>query len=299
MTVGMNLSILNGATMLLVPRFTPKEVAGIAQKYKPQLFPGIPTMYIALSELPDFSERQFGSLQVALSGAAPLPPEVQQRFQKVSSVKLLEGYGLTEASPVTHSNPLNDCRPGTVGVPLPDTDAIITDPETWEPLPPGTVGEMTVRGPQVMQGYWNRDEETAEVLRDGWLRTGDLATMDADGYFRIVDRKKDVIIASGYNVYPREVEDVLYSHRDVLEACVIGVADPYRGETVKAVVVLKEHAQTTAEEIVAFCRKELAAYKVPRIVEFRSELPKSLVGKVLRRELREDTLQETEEYTPA
>jgi long-chain acyl-CoA synthetase len=299
MTIGMNLSILNGATMLLVPRFTPKEVASIAQKYKPQLFPGVPTMYTALSELPDFSERQFGSLHVALSGAAPLPPEVQHKFQKVSNVKLLEGYGLTEASPVTHCNPLNDCRAGTVGVPWPDTDAMITDPETWQPLPPGTIGELTVKGPQVMEGYWNRDEETAEVLRDGWLHTGDLATMDEDGYFRIVDRKKDLIIASGYNVYPREVEDVLYSHPDVLEASVIGVADPYRGETVKAVIVLKEHAQTTAEEIVAFCREELAAYKVPRIVEFRSELPKSLIGKVLRRELREDNLHETEEYTPA
>jgi long-chain acyl-CoA synthetase len=295
----MNLSVINGATMVLVPRFIAKEVAALAEKYKPQLFPGVPTMYVALAELEDFSERQFGSLQVCLSGAAPLPPEVQRRFQEVSSVKLIEGYGLTEASPVTHSNPVQDCRAGTVGVPFPDTDAMITDPETWEPLPPGRVGELTVKGPQVMMGYWKQPEETAAVLRDGWLQTGDLATMDGDGYFRIVDRKKDLIIASGYNVYPHEVEDVLFSHPKVLEASVIGVPDPYRGETVKAVVALKDGMEATTEEIIAFCRGELAAYKVPTIVEFRSELPKSLVGKVLRRELRQEAIGGTPSGSPS
>jgi long-chain acyl-CoA synthetase len=299
LTVGMNLSVINGATMVLVPRFIAKEVAALAEKYKPQLFPGVPTMYVALAELEDFSERQFGSLQVCLSGAAPLPPEVQRRFQEVSSVKLIEGYGLTEASPVTHSNPVQDCRAGTVGVPFPDTDAMITDPETWEPLPPGRVGELTVKGPQVMMGYWKQPEETAAVLRDGWLQTGDLATMDGDGYFRIVDRKKDLIIASGYNVYPHEVEDVLFSHPKVLEASVIGVPDPYRGETVKAVVALKDGMEATTEEIIAFCRGELAAYKVPTIVEFRSELPKSLVGKVLRRELRQEAIGGTPSGSPS
>lgn len=288
LSIGMNLAITAGATMLLVPRFVPKEVAAVAEKYKPQLLPGVPTMYVALAELPTFSAAQWGSLQACISGAAPLPPEVQQHFQEVSGSKLVEGYGLTEASPCTHCNPVQgETRAGTIGVPFPDTDAMITDPETWEPLPSGAIGELTVSGPQVMQGYWNRPEETAAVLRDGWLHTGDLATMDGDGYFRIVERKKDMIIASGYNVYPREVEDVLYSHPKILEAAVVGVPSTYRGETVKAVVVLRRDATATAEEIIAFCREDLAVYKVPSVVEFREELPKSLIGKVLRRELRE------------
>ena len=289
LTIGMNLGVVSGATMLLVPRFIPREVAGIAEKYRPQLFPGVPTMYLALTDLPGFSERQFGSLQVCISGAAPLPGEVQRRFQEVSRVRLVEGYGLTEASPVTHCNPImGDTRSGTIGVPFPDTDAMITDPQTWEPLPPGVVGELTVSGPQVMQGYWNRPDETAQVLRDGWLHTGDLAIADEDGYFRIVERKKDLIIAGGYNIYPREVEDVLYSHPKIQEAAVVGAPSAYRGETVRAVIVLKDGESATAGEIEAFCREYLAAYKIPRIVEFRDSLPKSLVGKVLRRELREE-----------
>jgi len=189
---------------------------------------------------------------------------------------------------VTHCNPLGDVRPGTVGVPWPDTDACITDPETWQPVSPGAVGELTVAGPQVMMGYWNREQDTRDVLRDGWLHTGDIASMDGDGYFRIVDRKKDLIIAGGYNVYPREVEDVLYSHPGVLEAAVIGAPSEYRGETVKAFVVLREGTEVSSEEIMMFCRRQLAAYKVPRLVEFRSELPKSLIGKVLRRQLRDE-----------
>jgi long-chain acyl-CoA synthetase len=179
-------------------------------------------------------------------------------------------------------------RSGTVGVPFPDTDARITDPESWETLPPGTVGEMTVSGPQVMKGYWNRPEETLSVLRDGWLHTGDLATMDEEGYFRIVDRKKDVILVGGYNVYPREVEEVMHLHPKVREAAVIGVASRHGGEMVKAFVVLEQGETASADEIIAFCKGELAAFKAPRIVEFRDELPKSLIGKVLRRHLREE-----------
>jgi long-chain acyl-CoA synthetase len=288
LTIGMNMSVFGGLTMLLVPRFIPQEVARLAEKYSPQLFPGVPTMYVALANLKGFSQRQFGSLEICISGAAPLPPEVQRSFQAVSGCRLVEGYGLTEASPVTHCNPVRgDARDDTIGVPFPDTDAMITDPETWMPLPAGAVGELTVRGPQVMQGYWNRPEETAAVLRDGWLHTGDLGTMDEDGYFHIVDRKKDLIIAGGYNVYPREVDDVLYSHPAIQEAAVIGAPSDYRGETVKAVVVVKEEAHLTEEEIIAFCRDELAPYKVPKVIEFRTDLPKSLIGKVLRRELRE------------
>jgi long-chain acyl-CoA synthetase len=290
LTIGMNLAVIAGATMLLVPRFFPKEIAGIAQKYQPQLFPGVPTMYVALSDLPGFSSEQWGSLEVCLSGAAPLPAEVQRRFQEVSKTRLVEGYGLTEASPVTHCNPvLGEARPGSIGVPFPDTDATITDPDTWAPLPVGAVGELTVKGPQIMKGYWNRPEETAQILRDGWLHTGDMATMDEDGYFTIVDRKKDLIIAGGYNVYPREVEEVLFMHSAIREAAVIGVPSEYRGETVKAVVVLREGSAISEQEVISFCREKLAAYKAPKTVEFRDELPKTLVGKVLRRELRESS----------
>jgi long-chain acyl-CoA synthetase len=289
MSIGMNLAVVAGAAMLLVPRWNAKEVASIARKHRPAMFPGVPTMYLALADLPGVGEREFGSLRACISGAAPLPPEVQRRFERVSHARLVEGYGLTEASPVTHCNPVHgDTRPGTIGVPFPDTDAIITHPETWEPVPLGEVGEMTVRGPQVMAGYWNRPEETLAILRDGWLHTGDLSAVDGDGYFRIVDRKKDLIIAGGYNVYPREVEDVLYSHPKVAEAAVIGVPSEYRGETVKAVVSVRAGMKLTEDEVIAFCRERLAAYKVPRIIEFRDELPKSLIGKVLRRELRED-----------
>lgn len=196
---------------------------------------------------------------------------------------------MTETSPVTHANPIDGRRvTGSIGLPWPDTDCRIVDPDTGEPLPPREIGEVAVRGPQVMKGYWNQPEQTAAVLRDGWLLTGDLGYMDEDGYFYIVDRKKDMIIAGGYNIYPREVEEVLYEHPAVREAAVIGVPDPYRGETVKAFVVLKDGARATEQELDAFCRQRLAAYKVPRIYEFRRELPKSAVGKVLRRVLQEE-----------
>ncbi|HZU12395.1 MAG TPA: long-chain fatty acid--CoA ligase [Chloroflexota bacterium] len=289
LTIGMNLAVAEGATMLLVPRFITDDVVHVAERYQPQFFPGVPTMYIALAEKSGVSPRQLGSIRVCISGAAPLDADVQHRFSGVTGARLVEGYGLTEASPVTHCNPVGTGgRVGTVGVPFPDTEAMITDPETWEPLPVGEVGEMTVRGPQVMRGYWRRPEETAEVLRGGWLHTGDMAVMDEDGFFRIVDRKKDVIIAGGYNIYPREVEEVLLAHPKVRDAAVIGVPNAYRGETVKAVIVLKEGMEVTTEELAGWCRDELAAFKVPRVIEFRDDLPRSLIGKVLRRSLREE-----------
>lgn len=288
MTVGMNLGVVAGAALILAPRFDPKEVAALVEKYQPAYFPGVPTMFVAFSQVPGISPRQFRSLRACMSGAAPLPAEVQARFEALSGARVVEGYGLTEAGPVTHCNPLGGARPGTVGIPWPDTDACITDPETWEPLPPGAIGELTVAGPQVMMGYWNHEQESNDVLRGGWLHTGDIASMDGDGYFRIVDRKKDLIIAGGYNVYPREVEDVLYSHPGVLEAAVVGAPSEYRGETVKAFVVLREGTEVSAEDLMLFCRRQLAAYKVPRVVEFRSELPKSLIGKILRRQLRDE-----------
>jgi long-chain acyl-CoA synthetase len=293
LSVGMNLCVAAGATMVLVPRFVPAEVARAVQKYRPQYFPGVPTMYLALCNLKSFSSKQFGSLEICISGASALPEEVQRRFEAVSGARVVEGYGLTEASPVTHCNPVHgDNLAGTVGIPFPDTDARITDPDTWEPLPPGSIGEITVRGPQVMKGYWDRPEETEHVLRDGWLHTGDLGTMDDDGYLRVVDRIKDVIIAGGYNVYPREVEEVLQAHPKVKEAAVIGVPNAYRGETVKAVIVPREGVDVSAKEVIEYCKRELAVYKVPKMVELRSELPKTLIGKVLRRQLRDEGIGE-------
>jgi long-chain acyl-CoA synthetase len=210
----------------------------------------------------------------------------------VTGGKLVEGYGLSEASPVTHGNFLWDKRvSGSIGVPWPDTDAKIISMETGEEVPVGEIGELVVSGPQVMKGYWKRPEETAATLKDGWLYTGDLGYMNEDGYFFIVDRKKDMIIASGYNVYPREIEEILYEHEDIQETVVIGVPDPYRGETVKAFIVLKEGKHVTESEVNEFCRKYLAPYKVPRQFEFRNELPKTAIGKILRRQLVEEEKQ--------
>jgi long-chain acyl-CoA synthetase len=228
-----------------------------------------------------------------------MPLEVMEAFEQRFGATIIEGYGLSETSPVTHVNPATGLRkPGTIGIPVPDTDAEIVDIDTGtRVLPPGEPGELRIRGPQVMAGYWGMPEETADAMRDGWFYTGDIATMDEDGYFTIVDRKKDMILASGLNVYPREVEEVLYEHPAVLEAGVIGVPDPYRGESVKAYVVLKPGASATAEELEAYCREHLSAYKVPHAFEFRDTLPKSGVGKVLRRVLVEEERQRTPEET--
>ncbi|MDR7602041.1 MAG: AMP-binding protein, partial [Armatimonadota bacterium] len=228
-------------------------------------------------------------IRVCISGAMALPQEVQRRWEETTGGKLVEGYGLTEASPVTHCNPiLGHRRPGSIGVPLPDTDARVVDPETGEEVPPGEVGELVVRGPQVMQGYLNQPEETAAALREGWLFTGDMVWQDPDGFFYIVDRKKEMINVGGLKVYPREVEEVLYRHPAVQEAAAIPAPDLERGEVVKAFVVLRPGMQASAEELIAHCRRELAPYKVPRMVEFRDQLPKSLIGKVLRRVLAEE-----------
>ena len=275
----------------LVIHANPREIPAIlklAHKARPTIFPGVPTMYVAIIHRPEIAKYDLRSIKACISGAAPLPPEVRKKFEKLTGGKLVEGYGLTEASPVTHANPLFGLYKEGIGIPLPDTEARVVDLESGtKVLAPGESGELCVRGPQVMKGYWGKAEETAGVLREGWLHTGDIATMDADGYFAIVDRKKDVILASGYNVYPREVEDVLFEHPAVLEAAVIGVKDEYRGESVKAFVVLKQGSKASAEDLRAHCKERLAPFKVPRDVEFRKELPKTLVGKVLRRALRE------------
>ncbi|NYE57855.1 long-chain-fatty-acid--CoA ligase [Carboxydothermus ferrireducens] len=292
MSVAMNFSLINAGTLVLLPRFEINEVMNTIKKYRPTVFPGVPTMYIAINNYPNAGSYGIDSIKECISGSAPLPVEVALKFEELTGGHLVEGYGLSEASPVTHCNPLGGKRKvGSIGLPFPDTEAKIVDPENYErELPIGEIGELAVKGPQVMKGYWNMPEETARVLKDGWLYTGDIARMDEDGYFYIVDRKKDMIIASGYNIYPREVEEVLFEHPKIKEAVVVGVPDEYRGETVKAFVVLKDGETATAEEIIAFCKERLAAYKVPKKVEFREELPKTAVGKILRRQLREEEL---------
>ena len=290
LTIALLGPITIGATMVIHPN--PREIEPVMKlitKTKPALFPGVPTMYIAIVNHPKVSSYDLKSIRACISGAAPLPPEVRKKFEALTGGKLVEGYGLTEASPVTHCNPIHGRYKEGIGIPMPDTDAKIVDVDTGtRDLGVGESGELAIRGPQVMRGYWNRPEETAQVItRDGWLLTGDVAVMDEDGYFRIVDRKKDLIIASGYNVYPREVEDVLFGHPAVKQAAVSGVADPYRGESVKAFIVLKDGATATDQEIVTFCKERLAPFKVPKQIEFAKELPMTLVGKVLRRALRE------------
>ncbi|QJD88390.1 long-chain fatty acid--CoA ligase [Cohnella herbarum] len=289
LTVLLNQTIFQAGTLLLVPRFDPKLVLETIRRRRPTVFPGAPTMYIALLNHPETQEDDLGSIKVCVSGAAPLPRDVQEKFEQKSGGKLIEGYGMTETSPVTHCNPIwNFRKPGTIGVPLPDTDVRIVGEDNLEPLPIGEIGELAIKGPQVMSGYWNRPEETAAALKEGWLRTGDLGTMDEDGFFTIIDRKKDIILAGGYNVYPREIEEVLFDHPAVKEASVLGVPDQYRGETVKAYIVLKDGWQVSDMQLDRWCRDRLAAYKVPKQYEFRTSLPLSLIGKVLRRKLKEE-----------
>lgn len=287
MTVCMLLSVKMACKMVIMPKFDALDTLKTIHKQRPTLFPGAPTIYIGLLNHPDIKKYDLSSIEACISGSAPLPVEVQQKFEEITNGKLVEGYGLSEASPVTHANFLWDGErvKGSIGVPYPDTDAKIISLDTGEPVPIGEIGEIVIKGPQIMKGYWNRPDETAETLKDGWLYTGDLGYMDDKGYFYVVDRKKDMIIAGGYNIYPREIEEVLYEHPDVQEVVVAGVPDAYRGETVKAYIVLKEGSAVTTEEINQFARKYLAAYKVPRIYEFRKELPKTAVGKILRRSL--------------
>ena len=296
MTVCMNHSIDRGYTQVIVP--DPRDIEGLLKvidRYRPTLVPGVPALYAALANHPAVQKRKYDltSIKQCMSGAAGLPPEVQRRFQEVTGGRLVEGYGLSEASPVTHANPLaGQDRIGTIGIPFPDTDCRIVDEETeTRILGPGERGVLCISGPQVMLGYWNRPDETAATLvadADGtiWLHTGDVAVMDEDGFFHIVDRKKDLILAGGgLNVYPREIEDVLYQHPAVAEAAVIGVPPNSPDQRVKAFVVLRPDTPATEEEIIEFCRGQLARFKVPKFVEFREVLPRTFVGKVLRREL--------------
>jgi long-chain acyl-CoA synthetase len=288
MTCVMISSVHAGGTVIVLPRFEVRSALNVVRKYRPTLFHGVPTMYVAFNNAPNVERYGFNSLRVCMSGGAALPVEVMQKFETLTGGRLVEGYGLTEASPVTHVNPPDGlAKAGSIGLPIPDTEVRIVDLKTGRrELPPGEAGEIIIRGPQVMRGYWRKPAETARALRDGWLYTGDIARRDAAGYYYVVDRKKDMIIAGGFNIYPREVEEVLFEHPQVKEAVVVGVSDDYRGETVKAFIVLQEGATVGAEEIISFCRVRLAPYKLPRQIVFRDSLPKSGVGKYLRRELK-------------
>ena len=291
MTVTMNNAIASAGAMILIPRFDAKEVLGSIKKYKASVFGGVPTLYGALITQPDISSYDLSSIKFCISGASPLPPEVQNKFMELTGGVLVEGYGLTEASPVTHANPLDPTletvKIGSIGLTWPDTEAKIMHEASGVELPVDMVGELAIRGPQVMKGYWNDPEETAAVLKDGWLYTGDYAKQDEDGYFYIVDRKKDLIKYKGYSVFPREVEDVLYEHPAVKVAAVVGIPDEESGEMPKAFIVLKDGAEATEEELIEFIRERVAPYKRIRAVEFRDELPMTLVGKVLKKDLRE------------
>ncbi|UFJ43020.1 long-chain fatty acid--CoA ligase [Brevibacillus humidisoli] len=290
MSCAMNIGILTGTNVILLPRFDVPEVLETIKEHQPTYFPGVPTMYVALNSHPDADRYGIDAIRVCNSGSAPLPVDLIGSFERKTGANMYEGYGLSEASPSTHANPRDGTKKlGSIGIPLPGTEArIVHLSDGTQTLPIGEAGELVIRGPQVMKGYWNMPQETASAIRDGWLYTGDIAKMDEDGFFYILDRKKDMIIASGYNVYPREVEEVLYSHPGVLEAVVVGVPDAYRGETVKAFLVLKPGQSATPEEIEGFCRQHLAAFKVPRMIEFRDSLPKTAVGKILRRVLVEE-----------
>ncbi len=287
---GMHLTIALAGNMVLVPNpRDQKDVLGSMQKHKATLFPGVPAMYVAINNNPDVAAGKYdiSTVRVCLSGAAPLLMETKQKFEQLTGATLVEAFGLSEALVATHVNPLQgEIRAGSIGVPLPNVDARIVDPEEGERvLGPNELGELVIKSPSVMQGYWQMPTETANTLRDGWLFTGDIARMDEDGYFFIEDRKKDMIIAGGFNIYPREVEEVLMNHPAVKEVAVAGIKDPKRGESVKAWIVKHEGNPTTEQEIIEWSKSQLAAYKYPRMIEFRDELPKTAALKVLKREL--------------
>ncbi|MEO8325792.1 MAG: long-chain fatty acid--CoA ligase, partial [Nitrospirota bacterium] len=290
LTTTQHLAIMTSASQVLLPRFQVQEALEAIHRYRVTIFSGIPAMFMMINEFEKVSRYDLRSLRVCLSGASPLPTEVQDRFRQLTGVKISEGYGMTEASPVTHCNPVYGETPaGSFGVPFPDTHCRIVDLETGKrDLPVGEVGELLVRGPQIMRGYWRNHEETQAVLKDGWLHTGDIVRRDSHGFFFLVVRKKDMIKSRGENVYPREVEEVLLRHEAVQDAVIVGIPHQKLGEAVKAYVVLKEGRSVTREALLSYCRNSLALFKVPTAIEFRSVLPRNIVGKVLRRQLREE-----------
>lgn len=285
LTVVVNAPLLRGAEILLVPRFSPKDVFDIIREKKATVFAGVPTMYNFLYQFPEGKKEDFETVRLAISGGSSLPVALLHHFEEKFDVRISEGYGLSEASPVTCFNPIEKERvPGSIGMSISNVENKVIN-ELGEEVPNGEVGELIVRGPNVMKGYYKMPEETVVALRDGWLYTGDLARRDEEGYFYIVDRKKDLVIVGGYNVYPREVEEVLYEHPDVVEVAVIGVPDINFGEAVHAFVVVKEGIPEVEEVFIQFCATKLAKYKIPKRIEFLKELPKNTTGKILRRSL--------------
>jgi len=299
MVVGMSVSILLGAKMVLIP--DPRNLQDLLRNieaYQTSFFPGVPTMYAVINQFPEAQAGRYDlrSVRACISGSAPLLKEVKERFEALTGAQLMEGYGLSEAPTATHCNPMfGEKRTGSIGLPLPDVDCqIVSLEDSQAVMPAGKIGELVMRGPQVMQGYHNRPAETQEALQGGWLHTGDIARMDSDGYFYIVDRKKELIKVSGYQVWPREIEEVIAGHPNVLEASVAGIPDPIRGEAPKAWVVLRPGATLDPQEIIDRCEEALVYYKIPVQVEFREALPRTLVGKVLRRELVRQHLEQVE-----
>lgn len=292
-TTCQNLAIATGCAVVLLPRFHADEVIKAIHTHRITMFSGVPMMYSMITEHPDATRYDLRSLRVCLSGASSLPADVQERFESLTGARISEGYGLTEASPTTHCNPMHGKHPsGSMGLPFPDTEARVVDSDNGlEDVPNGETGELIVRGPQIMLGYWNKEDETRAVLRDGWLHTGDLVRRDDRGYFYFVDRKKDIIKSRGETVYPREIEEVLRQHQAVSEAAVVGVADHDYGEVIKAYVVAKPGLLITEQALITHCAGLLARYKIPSIVEFRQELPRTVIGKVLRRVMRAEAAQ--------
>ncbi len=293
LTISLNFPVYFGGLLVLIPN--PRDIPGIVkniEKHKVTLLPAVPAIFNAITQFPGIEKHDLSSIKVCASGSAPIPASVSQRFEALTGVKISEGFGMTETSPATHFNPMAGTKKeGSIGPAWPDTDARIVDLEDGVTEMPGDAeGELVIKGPQVMQGYWNKPDDTADMIRDGWLHTGDIAKMDNEGYFYIVGRKKDMIICSGCNVYPDEVDEVLTGHPAVLESATIGIPDEKRGETVKSFVVLKPEYSTSADELVEHCKGQLASYKVPRSIEFREALPKSTVLKILRRELRDEEM---------
>jgi long-chain acyl-CoA synthetase len=290
LTVALLMVFAAGGTVVLQTRPEIRELLKLIDRYQPTQFPGVPALYQAFNRQPDIAKHRIHSIRYCVSGSAALPVEVQRRFEELTGATLVEGYGMAETSPITHVNPLaGERRIGSIGVPLPETDQRVVDLETGtKVLGVDQEGELCVRGPQVMQGYYRQPEETDPVLRDGWFRTGDVARIDADGFAYIVDRKKDMVNVGGMKVYPREVEEVLFQHPAVSDVAVVGAPDPEHGESVVAFVVRKPGAGVTAEELTMFVRDRIAHFKAPRRVEFRDQLPRTGVQKVLRRVLREE-----------
>ncbi len=288
MSVNMNTAILTGGEMVLLPRFKAREVVKAIQKYRPTFFTGVPTMFVAFSHLPDIHKYDLGSLQGIFVGAAPLTLAIKEVFESKTGGRMIEGYGLTEAVTAIMANPYRGRhKVGSIGIPFSDVQArIVSLDDGWD-LPPGEQGEIVLKSPTLMLGYYNHPEATCEAVRDGWLYTGDIGYVDEDGYFYITDRKKDLIITGGFNVFPREIDELIYQHPKVQEGICLGLPDPYKGERIKVYIVLKPGETATQEELIAYFRENLAPYKIPSEVEFRTDLPKSAIGKILRRTLRE------------